>query len=172
MFTVVITQVKLDFKKIILLLVHKLCKISHLLKKEMIYPGLMNYTLSTPYKIMYHYLNTVLLSRQEISQFSSENSKPFGNLTNPAHIPENNNINESIKLEYHLECIADGFGLLFFNYHLPTMWTRCYLFLKSLKVMSTTFLLVCCSSQKESNCATWKSIFYFKALFISEKIKY
>ena len=99
MFTVVITQVKLDFKKIILLLVHKLCKISHLLKKEMIYPGLMNYTLRTPYKIMYHYLNTVLLSRQEISQFSSENSKPFVNLTNPAQIPEYNNINESIKLE-------------------------------------------------------------------------
>ena len=81
----------------------------------------MNYNFSTPYKIMYHYLNTVLLSRQEISQFSSENSKPFGNLTNPAQIPEYNNTNESIKLEYYLECIADDFGLLFFNYHLPTM---------------------------------------------------
>ena len=43
-----------------------------------------------------------------------------------------------------------------------------------LKVLSATFLLVCFSSLKESNCETWKNIFYFtsKALFILEKIKF
>ena len=43
-----------------------------------------------------------------------------------------------------------------------------------LKVVSTTFLLVCFSSLKESYCETWKNVFYFtsKALFILEKIKF
>ena len=44
----------------------------------------------------------------------------------------------------------------------------------SLKVVSATFLLVCFSSLKESNCENWKNVFCFTsiALFILEKIKF
>ena len=43
-----------------------------------------------------------------------------------------------------------------------------------LKVMSTTFLLVCFLSLNESTCQTKKNAFYFtsEALFILEKIKF
>ena len=45
---------------------------------------------------------------------------------------------------------------------------------KALKVVSTTFVLVCFSSLKKSTCQTRKKSFYFtsKALFILEKIKF
>ena len=44
----------------------------------------------------------------------------------------------------------------------------------SLKVVSTTFLLVCFLSINESTCQTRKNAFYFtsKALFVLEKIKF
>ena len=44
----------------------------------------------------------------------------------------------------------------------------------SLKVVSTTFLLVCFVCLKESTCETRKNVFYFtlKALFILEIIKF
>ena len=43
-----------------------------------------------------------------------------------------------------------------------------------LKVVSTTFLLVCFLSLNESTCQTRKNVFYFtsKALFVLEKIKF
>ena len=45
---------------------------------------------------------------------------------------------------------------------------------KDLKVASTTFLLVCFTSLEDSNCETWKNLFYFtsEALFILGKIKF
>ena len=45
--------------------------------------------------------------------------------------------------------------------------------LRSLKVLSATFLLVCFVSLKESNCDTRKNVSYFtsKALFVLEIIK-
>ena len=43
-----------------------------------------------------------------------------------------------------------------------------------LKVVSTTFLLVCFLSLKKSTCQTRKNVFYFtsKALFVLQKIKF
>ena len=43
-----------------------------------------------------------------------------------------------------------------------------------LKVVSTTFLLVCFSSLKKNTCEIWKNVFYFssKALFVLEKITF
>ena len=43
---------------------------------------------------------------------------------------------------------------------------------EGLKVVSTTFLLVCFSGLKESTCETWKNVFYFtsKTLFVLEKM--
>ena len=48
-----------------------------------------------------------------------------------------------------------------------------YLILEHLLVVSTTFLLVCFLSQKQSTCETRKSVFYFssKAFFVFKKIK-
>ena len=47
-------------------------------------------------------------------------------------------------------------------------------FVAGLKVVSTTFLLVCFLCLKESNCQTTKNVFYFtlKALFVMEKTKF
>ena len=49
-----------------------------------------------------------------------------------------------------------------------------YTFFEVLKVVFTTFLLVCFLSVKESTCKTRKNDFYFtsKALLILEKIKF
>ena len=46
--------------------------------------------------------------------------------------------------------------------------------IKTLKVVSATFLLVCFLSLKESICKTWKNVSYFisKAFFDLEKIKF
>ena len=43
-----------------------------------------------------------------------------------------------------------------------------------LKIVCSTFLLVCFSILKDSTCETWKNIFYFtlKALVILEKIRF
>ena len=44
------------------------------------------------------------------------------------------------------------------------------IFKKSLlKVMSATFLLVCFSRLKESNCETWKNVFFSQMLFSFSK---
>ena len=50
----------------------------------------------------------------------------------------------------------------------------CKVFLKELKVVSATFLLVCFVCLKESTCETKKTVFYFtlKALFVLEVIKF
>ena len=42
------------------------------------------------------------------------------------------------------------------------------------KVVSATFLLLCFSSPKKSNCETWKNVFYFssKALFVLGKVTF
>ena len=47
-------------------------------------------------------------------------------------------------------------------------------FTRILKVVSTTFLLVCFLSLNESTCRTRTNVFYFtsKALFVLEKIKF
>ena len=79
------------------------------------------------------------------------------------------------------KCLQINFIGLLFTFTITTArWTSCDIFSFSpakpkdcLKVVSTTFLLVCFLSLKESTCKTRKNVFYFtsKALFVLETIK-
>ena len=65
-------------------------------------------------------------------------------------------------------------NLLFQQYMQNERFESDFGFLKALKVVSATFLLVCFVSLKGTSCQTRKNVFYFtsKALFVLEIIKF
>ena len=65
-------------------------------------------------------------------------------------------------------------NLLFKQYMQNERFESDFGFLKALKVVSATFLLVCFVSLKGTSCQTRKNVFYFtsKALFVLEIIKF